>query len=153
MNNNNKHGVTKNVYKLSINIQFVVVLSGCTSQIGGNLGTSASNPVNKEIDVDARKSFADIPVSRSDSIDISRSLLFNSGETWLGQAVIKSSQSAEVAFDYYVNEMPTYGWILVTSVQSKVSVLNYEKGTRFASVQIDEADITVTVSYRDMAEN
>ena len=132
---------------------FVVVLSGCTSQIVGNLGTSASNPVNKDIDVDARKSFADIPVSRSDSIDISRSLLFNSGETWLGQAVIKSSQSAEAAFDYYINEMPTYGWTLVTSVQSKVSVLNYEKGTRFASVQIDEAEITVTVSYRDMAEN
>ena len=134
-------------------LSIVVVLSGCTSQIGSNLGTSASSPVNKEIDVDARKSFADIPVSRSDSIDISRSLLFNSGETWLGQAVIKSSQSAEVAFDYYVNEMPTYGWILVTSVQSKVSVLNYEKGTRFASVQIDEADITVTVSHRDMAED
>jgi hypothetical protein len=49
--------------------------------------------------------------------------------------------------------MPTYGWILVTSVQSKVSVLNYEKGTRFASVQIDQADITVTVSHRDMAED
>ena len=121
--------------------------------MGGNLGTGASNPVNKDIDVDARKSFADIPVSRSDSIDISRSLLFNSGESWLGQAVIKSSQSAEVAFDYYVNEMPSYGWTLVTSVQSKVSVLNYEKGTRFASVQIDEADITVTVSYRDITEN
>jgi len=132
---------------------FVIVLSGCTSQIVGNLGTSVSNPVNIEIDVDARKSFADIPVSRSDSIDISRSLLFNSGESWLGQAVIKSSQSAEVAFDYYVNEMPSYGWTLVTSVQSKVSVLNYEKGTRFASVQIDEADITVTVSYRDITEN
>ena len=131
----------------------IIVLTGCTSQIGGNLSTSASNSVSKEIEVDARKSFADIPVSRSDSIDISRSLLFNSGEKWLGQAVIKSSQSAEVAFDYYVNEMPTYGWTLVTSVQSKVSVLNYEKGTRFASVQIDGADITVTVSYRDMMEN
>tara|TARA_B100000989_G_scaffold278329_1_gene240028 strand:+ start:999 stop:1427 length:429 start_codon:yes stop_codon:yes gene_type:complete len=130
-----------------------VFISGCVSQIGGNLGSSASSPVNKEIDADARKSFADIPVSRSDAIDISRSLLFNSGETWLGQAVIKSSQSAEAAFDYYINEMPTYGWTLVTSVQSKVSVLNYEKGTRFASVQIDEAEITVTVSYRDMAEN
>ena len=105
------------------------------------------------VEVDARKSFADIPIAGSDSINISRSLLLNSGEQWIGQAVIQSSQSIEAAFNYYSDEMPTFGWSLITSVQSKISVLNYEKGARFASVKIDANDIVVTVSYRGMADD
>ena len=80
-------------------------------------------------------------------------MLLNSGEQWIGQAVIQSSQSIEAAFIYYSDEMPTYGGSLITSVQSKISVLNYEKGARFASEKIEAKDIVVTVSYRGMADD
>jgi hypothetical protein len=52
--------------------------------------------------------------------------------------------------------MATLGWVSVTSVQSKVSFLTFEKGSRVATVQIKESArrasyITVTVSPRDVA--
>ena len=129
------------------------LLAGCGAPLSQSASQNNQAPMSDGLEVDARKSFADIPIAGGDSIDISRSLLLNSGEQWIGQAVIQSSQSIEAAFSYYSDEMPTYGWSLITSVQSKISVLNYEKGARFASVKIDANDIVVTVSYRGMADD
>ena len=49
---------------------------------------------------------------------------------------------------------PNYGWISITAVQSETSVLTYEKGSRVATIQIEQgtlsgSKISVTVSPRD----
>ena len=129
------------------------LLAGCGAPLSQSVSQNKQAPMSDGLEVDARKSFADIPIAGSGSIDISRSLLLISGEQWIGQAFIQSSKSIEAAFNYYFDEMPTYGWSLTTSVQSKISVLNYEKGARFASVNIDANDIMVTVSYRGMTDD
>ena len=45
--------------------------------------------------------------------------------------------------------MPDKGWRAVTSVQSEVSILTFEKMSRFAAVQIQSGLVTVTVSPRE----
>ena len=99
-------------------------------------------------------SFADIPIAADDAIDVEKSLLINSGDYWLGRAVLRSSLDSNGAFEYYQSNMAQYGWISITSVQSKVSVLSFEKASRVATVQIDGAGmrgsyIMITVSPRE----
>jgi hypothetical protein len=81
-------------------------------------------------------------------------LLLNTGEQWIGRAVLKSKLDTVQAFEYYLSNMPTHGWISITAVQSETSVLTYEKGSRVATIQIERgtlrgSQISVTVSPRD----
>lgn len=96
------------------------------------------------------KSFADIPISNDDALDTERSLILGSGDSWTGRAFIRTKLSAEDAYDYYLNTMKDYGWGMITSVQSEISVLTLRKGERVATVQIDgssmRVDVIVTVS-------
>ena len=98
---------------------------------------------------EASKAFADISIATNDSVDIKKSLLLNTGEQWIDRAVIKSSQNIEDAFTYYQANMPDKGWRAVTSVQSEVSIITFEKMSRFAAVQIQSGLVTVTVSPRE----
>ena len=99
-------------------------------------------------------SYADIPISANDQLAVDKSLLLNTGEQWIGRAVLKSKLSTVQAFEYYLANMPNHGWISITAVQSEISVLTYEKGSRVATIQIDRgtlsgSNISVTVSPRD----
>jgi|TARA_B110000967_G_C18415740_1_gene331420 hypothetical protein len=99
-------------------------------------------------------SYADIPISVNDQLVVEKSLLLNTGEQWIGRAVLKSKLNIVQAFEYYMINMPTYGWISITAVQSDISVLTYEKGSRVATIQIEQgtlrgSQISVTVSPRD----
>ncbi len=99
-------------------------------------------------------SYADIPISANDQLSVNESLLLNTGEQWIGRAVLKSKLDPVQAFEYYMANMPNQGWINITTVQSKTSVLTYEKAARVATVQIDSgtlrgSTISVTVSPRD----
>ena len=99
-------------------------------------------------------SYADIPISANDELAVDKSLLLNTGEQWIGRAVLKSKLDTVQAFEYYLANMPNHGWINITSVQSETSVLAYEKGSRVATIQIKRgtlsgSQISVTVSPRD----
>jgi len=99
-------------------------------------------------------SYADIPISANDELAVDKSLLLNTGEQWIGRAVLKSKLDTVQAFEYYMTNMPNHGWINITSVQSATSVLSYEKGSRVATIQIERgtlrgSQISVTVSPRD----
>ena len=99
-------------------------------------------------------SYADIPISANDQLAVDKSLLLNTGEQWIGRAVLKSKLDTVQAFEYYMANMPSQGWINITSVQSETSVLTYEKGNRVATIQIKRgtlsgSQISVTVSLRD----
>ncbi len=142
-----------------------IFLAACTNSIRQvSTQPGASNSDNAEtIGSDGQpttaqqqmvQGYADIPISANDALIVSESLLFNSGEQWIGRAVLESQLSAPSAFDYYVTNMPSKGWIGITKVQSSVSVLAFEKGNRVATIQIEQrlggkASIKVTVSPRE----
>ena len=94
-------------FKIACLTLFFYLIAGCGAPLSQSVSQKKQAPMSDGLEVDARKSFADIPIAGSDSIDISRSLLLNSGEQWIGQAVIQSSQSIQAAFNYYSDEMPT----------------------------------------------
>ena len=133
------------------------LLASCAAPItqipGGTDGQtmSASDP-------QVTNSYADIPIPLDDVLVISESLLLNTGEQWTGRAVFRSKLDTTQAFTYFHQHMSTYGWISITSVQSKISVLTFEKAGRVATVQIEKrtvsgSEIKVTVAPRETATN
>lgn len=109
-------------------------------------------------DPQVTNSYADIPIAHEDVLVVSDSLLLNTGEQWTGRAVFRSKLATTEAFKYFHQHMPTYGWIGITSVQSEVSVLTFEKGSRVATVQITKravsgSEVKVTVAPREASSN
>ena len=140
-----------NFFKLGLAVCFFI-LAGCSAPVS-TMSPDSEDGGAREAAVVAN-SFADIPIAADDAIDVEKSLLINSGDYWLGRAVLRSSLDSNGAFEYYQSNMAQYGWISITSVQSKVSVLSFEKASRVATVQIDGAGmrgsyIMLTVSPRE----
>lgn len=130
----------------------ILMLAGCA----GSPSKDAVSATDGNDAIFVPNSFADIPIAADDAVDVQNSLLLNTGVNWIGRAVLKSKQDVDSAFAYYQLNMVTLGWVSITSVQSKVSVLTFEKGSRVATVQIEGTGrrtsyITVTVSPRDAA--
>lgn len=132
-----------------------LLLSACTLPATTIPTPTADGEVLAGNSPQVTNSYADIPISANDELAVSKSLLLNTGEQWIGRAVLKSKLGPVQAFEYYLANMPGQGWLNITSVQSEVSVLTYEKGSRVATVQIKRgtlsgSNISVTVSPRGL---
>ena len=97
--------------------------------------------------------FPDMSVPEGADIDLDRTLVFGAGEHWFGRLVIGVSHSADDMFDYFMRELPRFGWEEVTSVRSALSVLTYERQERVVTIQIQGSkfrgsDAVITVSPR-----
>ena len=130
----------------------LVLVSACT--LPATTIPTAGGPTLAGDSEVVTNSYADIPIAANDELAVDQSLLLNTGEQWIGRAVLKSKMDTVQAFEYYLNNMPNHGWINITSVQSAISVLTYEKGSRVATIQIEKgtlrgSKISVTVSPRD----
>jgi hypothetical protein len=115
------------IFRGGMFLLLVVTMFGCSSSGISDLSKRSLSSASVQPVYEASKAFADIPIATNDSVDIKKSLLLNTGEQWIGRAVIKSSQNIEDAFTYYQANMPDKGWRAVTSVQSEVSILTFEK--------------------------
>ena len=133
------------------------LLAACAAPITQIPGGTENQTLNSN-DPQVTNSYADIPIPLDDVLIVSESLLLNTGEQWIGRAVFRSKLNTTEAFDYFHRNMSTYGWISITSVQSEISVLTFEKANRVATVQIKKravsgSEIKVTVAPREVAGN
>ena len=90
-------------------------------------------------------------------IDVGKTLVFGTGENWIGQLVLNSSFGAFDMFDFFKQKMPEFGWREITSVRSATSVLTYSRQNRIATIQIKGKSLggsasTITVSPRREAK-
>lgn len=97
--------------------------------------------------------FPDIAVPAGARMDVDRTLVLGARDAWIGRLAMSSSGGVTETFDYFMGEMPKFGWQEITTVRSEVSVLTYAREGRIATVQIRPrtlggALIDVTVSPR-----
>jgi len=101
--------------------------------------------------------FPDLPMPAGADLQMDKTLIFGTNDSWIGRLVIHSSHSANDMFDFYKREMTGFGWQEITSVRSKSSVMTYTRGQRVATIQLEGrtlsgASITITVSPRGAEE-
>lgn len=97
--------------------------------------------------------FSDIAVPAGAKMDVDRSLVLGARDEWIGRLSLTAGDNATAAYDFFLVEMPKFGWQEITSVRSEVSVLSYSRGERVATVQIRARTlggslVDVTVSPR-----
>ncbi len=93
--------------------------------------------------------FPDIPVPTNADMDVKRTLIFGAGENWYGQLGLTTQHSTDAMFDFYKQELPSFGWREITSVRALLSVLTYQRQERVLSIRLEKATLggtTVTLS-------
>lgn len=98
--------------------------------------------------------FEDVPVPPNSRMDIDRSLIFGRGNSWTGRIVQSTSLSIADAYDFYLENMPAYGWQEITVVRSDISVMTYYRSNRIATISLQPlnlggTEVQFTISPRD----
>ena len=94
---------------------------------------------------------SDVPIPKDAALDAERSLILSGTNDWTGRLVMTTSIPTTEAFAFYKSEMPLFEWDPIMSVQSAISVLNFTRAGRAATVQVERRAlggtlVTVTVA-------
>ena len=139
--------------RFAIILAAVTVLALAACESGPRLAATSA-PVTVEGDTSAAfQPITDIPIPEGARLDSGRSLVLGGQDNWTGRLVFSVGESSADAFARYHQEMPRFGWRLITSVQAESSVLAFSKGARIATIQIEGrtlsgATVAVTMSPR-----
>jgi len=93
--------------------------------------------------------FAGIPIPEPAYIDLEETRALGFGENWSGTLVFTTPFPSYQIFDFYLSEMPKFGWSDVATVRARISHLTYIKDRKAIQILIEknsdsESYITVT---------
>jgi hypothetical protein len=130
----------------------LLIVAGCTNGNGpsSTSGTSTGNSPRTAIGF---AQFPDIAVPAGAKMDVERSLVLGARDDWIGRLAMSATGSTSEAYDFFLREMPKFGWQEITTVRSEISVLTYSRQDRVATIQIRNktlggSAIDITVSPR-----
>ena len=89
--------------------------------------------------------FNDIPIPEKATMDLKSTLLLGGSSAWIGRLVFAAPYTLNGMFDFYMSEMPKFGWKEVTVVRSKVSVLSFTNSDRVATIQLEPDMVNGTI--------
>ena len=124
-------------------VVLVLFLSACS---GGKLvlkGTDGS------VIPPAFASFSGIPIPEPAYIDLDQTHALGYGENWSGTLVFTTPFPTHEVFDFYIAEMPKFGWSDVATVRARISHLTYIKDKKAMQILIEknsdsESYVTIT---------
>lgn len=140
-------------WDLAIRIALIaacLAVAGCSQKMG-IAGTTGGGTTNSAGAVAGFTTFPDMPMPVAGEIDVERTLIFGTGESWFGRLVINTPHSTGDMFTFYREGLPGFGWQEVTSVRAAVSVLTYVRAERVATIQVQArtirgSEVSITVS-------
>ena len=96
----------------------------------------------------------DLPFPTGAKMNIERTFIVGSGDSWYGQTMIETSSGANSTFDFYKQKLTEYGWNELSSVRAQTSILTYMRNNRVLAIQISQshlgrAEVMITVSPRE----
>lgn len=99
----------------------------------------------------------DISMPPGAKLDTLNTLMIGSGDRWFGRVAIKTDTSVVQIFNHFMNGMPALGWRLISMMQSKSSLLMFQRGERIAMIQIEPGQLggavaSVNVSLQEQAQ-
>ena len=96
----------------------------------------------------------DLPFPAGAKMNIERTFIVGSGDSWYGQTMIETPSGANSTFDFYKQKLTEYGWNELSSVRAQTSILTYMRNNRVLAIQISQshlgrAEVMITVSPRE----
>ncbi len=127
----------------------LLVAFGCAQKEAETPGTGKSTSTARTATGFAQ--FSDIAVPAGSKMDVDRSLILGARDNWIGRLAMNTSENTTKAYDFFLREMPKFGWQEITTVRSDISIIMFRRGNRIVTVQIKGqtlggSTIDVTVS-------
>lgn len=104
-------------------------------------GPSGSGTTVQNVPPASLRQFTDIPVPVNAVLNKDATMVFGSGDQWIGRLVFSTGTDSFDLFQQYRQKFPQFGWEEVTSLRSKVSIITYTRGSRVATVQIEPSTL------------
>jgi hypothetical protein len=116
----------------------VLALLGCPATVApvSSNSTIATSGEGTEAIPSSFAQFPDIPFPEKTVMNLDSTILLGSGENWAGKLVFSAPYSSSSMFDFYMAEMPKFGWNQVAVIRSKTSQMTYERKDRIAIISI-----------------
>ena len=83
-------------------------------------------------------SFSGIPIPEPAYIDLNETRALGFGENWSGTLVFTTPFPSHEVFDFYISEMPKFGWSDVATVRARISHLTYIKDKKALQILIEQ---------------
>lgn len=130
--------------KLLAGLTFTFLLSACTQELLQPAFKSGST-------IDAIQSapnfvqFRELPIPENAVMDLKQTLIFGI-DPFVGRLVFSAPYSQSNMFDFYMQEMPKFGWRELTAIRASKSILAFLKDNRLATLQIAHKEVIIDVS-------
>jgi len=122
------------IYYIFSLISFLIYLSGCATS--NNLGDLSKRFDDiKQMDT---LLFKQMPLPKDARILPDKSLILGEGDNWAGRIELSSSMEPLEASAFFTTEYPKYGWQLISSTKSKLSILVFTGSSRTLTLEIKE---------------
>ena len=80
----------------------------------------------------------DIAHPRNIKIHYKDSMVLGPKNAWVGRLIYETSEDTHFMWDFLQAEMQKLGWVQLSAIRSKISILVFKRGNRVATVQLRE---------------
>ena len=94
--------------------------------------------------------FREIPIPENATMSLDKTLLFGN-DPLVGRLAFKVPYNQANMFDFYMQEMPKFGWRELTSIRATNSYLTYSKDNRVAMIQLTSTSLNGTEVLFDVS--
>jgi len=78
----------------------------------------------------------DVPLPKAANMDINKSMVMGSGDTWTGHLVYETDKPQVEVIDFTTSQMQGVGWMKLSELRGKETVITFIKGQRVATVRV-----------------
>ena len=111
------------------------LLTSCS----GNLQQSAG-PAGEPGSEITFSQFSDIPIPSGGDLDLERTVVIGKNRAeWTGRLVFSNWMSVTENYDFFMSELPKFGWEAIAQVRSEIGILTYSLGNRIMIIKIEDA--------------
>lgn len=127
----------------AIAISFVLILSACSSDRMPIKGTDGNDIPP------AFANFSGIPIPDPAYVNLEETRALGYGENWSGTLIFTTPYPSYEVFDFYISEMPKFGWSDVATVRGRISHMTYIKDKKAIQILVEKdgdskAYVTIT---------
>jgi hypothetical protein len=117
---------------------YACVLLGLLSACGT---FSSSEPNADNSQRPSMEQLGRMPLPVGTKLRTAESLIFGTGEGWLGRAVFELPNDVNSSYNFFAEQLPRQGWSMVASVRGKKSLLVFTRADRAATIEIEDTGV------------
>ena len=111
---------------------FLTSCSGDLQQSAGPAGEPGSEVTFSQ--------FSDIPIPGGADLNLDRTIIIGKNQAeWTGRLSFSNWMSMTENYDFFISELPKFGWIEIAQVRSEIGILTYQSANRIMIIKIQDA--------------